>query len=154
MQTITLADNGGLGDGYERGHIAGWTYDVDAMPPDEVLRNDIKQAIELLSAVYTSPLSADRGDDEENALAELSENLFSTLTYISSKSSSCLKIGHKRSLWPPGTGKTYIAKALADHLTAEGGEVSSSNSILPCLRGFRRRLEAFSRRRFQTYARR
>ena len=63
LPEIFLADPGGLGEGYERGHVTGMRYVSDSIPGDEILIADLERMAALLKALYEvqpaiSPASA------------------------------------------------------------------------------------------------
>lgn len=51
---ISLADKRGLGDGYEAGHIAGWSYEKHSIPDEVVLLEDLVRGSQLLEMLYGS----------------------------------------------------------------------------------------------------
>lgn len=51
---ISLADKRGLGDGYEAGHIAGWSYERNLIPDESVLVEHLVRGSQLLERLYGS----------------------------------------------------------------------------------------------------
>lgn len=113
--TINLASTG-LPAQYESGHIAGWKYERGAIPDDNTLRSDLTRGIQLLMALL-DPTSVN-GPLETLATTLYLDSPDHVRTIIELLDDRPQAIFYG----PPGTGKTFIAQALAEHLTASGGD--------------------------------
>ena len=125
-QTIDLADSGKLGAGYERGHIAGWSYDAGEIPSDDMLLQDLGLALDALRVLYgqgprnqdhsVTPAAAGPTPDIDMAWLERMTlrsrtDLEAMIESLQTRAPQIVLAG------PPGTGKTWLAKNLAAHIT-------------------------------------
>ena len=113
--SINLASTG-LPAQYESGHIAGWKYERGAIPDDNTLRSDLTRGIQLLMAVLdTTSANGPLETLAERLYLDSPDHLRTIIELLDDRPQAIF-------YGPPGTGKTFIAQALAEHLTASGGD--------------------------------
>src|SRR5262249_36581093 len=54
LKDISLADPGGLGEGYEKGNLYSYRYEKDAIPADAQLETDLLNLLRKLDRLYAS----------------------------------------------------------------------------------------------------
>ena len=118
---INLGDTESKGKArdYERGHVAGWTYPIDEIPTDEILLENLHEALNCLLAIYDSVEGA-KPEEEKKTLniQQLAadtlwseEELVDVIDTLKSRRPQIVLAG------PPGTGKTWVAERIAGYLT-------------------------------------
>lgn len=137
---IKLHDPRRLGKQYEKGAIYAIRYDSQAVPPDDVLADDLRFMLGLLAQLYEwrdaqakRPLmvqspKVDYDVSQGNSLDELlddtlwdEDDLQEILETLSTSSKQIILAG------PPGTGKTRLAMAFSRYLT--NGDKSASRLV-------------------------
>jgi len=133
LELIDLRDAGRLGEQYERGSVVAYWYDAEHLPDDSTFAVDISMMLGLLERLYEDDADGVNSEDQSpepvqhhtGSAARLDRSWLQEITLWSDNALDALLDAITGSspqvvlAGPPGTGKSWIAQAMARFLTED-----------------------------------
>ncbi len=132
LESIELHNPGGLGEQYEHGNVVAYRYAADSLPDDSELRRDVNVMLNMLDRLYQTETSVNRqvvpepqADEPPPSVARLGRSWLREVTLWPDEALDDLLeavLGSSPQIilaGPPGTGNTWVAQAVARHLTED-----------------------------------
>ena len=132
-EEFDLADPRGRGDGYEAASAAVIAYEVQSIPRDEQLRDDLMQMLGMLRELHDAEDALSHADSEPAISTDIAsskpagqemniEGLVERTLWTPDELKEIIDTLHNRRpqivlAGPPGTSKTWVAESLALYLT-------------------------------------
>lgn len=113
-ENISLDGPKTLGESYEKTNICSFEYKIGETPSDEILKSDLELFLNMLHCIY---FNFEKTDRIKPSVSDLAAKLNWEIEAVQEILDGVQ--GDKRQMilsGPPGTGKTFVAKAIAEYL--------------------------------------